>query len=231
MCATKRSALLVLPLILTACAAPYSETPVPSNFVVSKQLKLQTAEHWRIIADDVAKKIHDAYKATTPIFIKTSKSDSQFNRVFKQQLSAALVNYGLTVLLEPNNSFYELEIQTDLLKFSFERVKADTSMVPTSLATGVWSVDNTRIAPYITKRDHGLNDGGLAANEFYWSSTEFAQGAVPQREVVIHINLTNKAQYIISDTRTYYISDSDDALYRSPATTYRIPLTSQVTKD
>jgi len=229
--ATKRSAALVLPLLLAACAAPYSETPVPSNFVVSKQLKLQTAEHWRIIANDVAKKITDSYQASTPIWIKQDKTDSQFNRVFKQQLSAALVTRGLTILLEPNASFYELEIRTELLKFSADRIKADTSMVPTSLATGVWSVDNTRIAPYITKRDNGLTDGGLAANEFFWSSTEFAQGAVPQREVAIHINLTNKAQYIISDTRTYYISDTDDALYRTPATTYRIPLTSQLTKD
>jgi len=229
--ATKRFPVLVLPLFLAACSTPYSETPVPSNFVVSKQLKLQTAEHWQIIANDVAKKINDAYKASTPILIKTSKTDSQFNRVFKQQLSTALVNYGLIILIEPNGGFYELDIQTDLLKFSADRVKADTSMVPTSLATGVWSQDNTKIAPYITKRDNGLHDGGLAANEFYWSSTEFAQGSVPQREVAIHINLTNKAQYIISDTRTYYISDSDDSLYRAPATTYRIPLTSQVTKD
>jgi hypothetical protein len=229
--ATQRSAALILPLLLAACAAPYSETPVPSNFVVSKQLKLQTSEHWQIIADDVAKRISDVYQSSTPIWIKQDKTDSDFNRIFKQQLSTALVSRGLTILLEPNGSYYELDIQTSILRFAADRVKADTSMVPTALATGVWSVDHAKIAPYITRKDEGLTDGGLYANEFYWSSTNFAQGPVPQREIVIHSNLTNKSQYIISDTRSYYISDADDSLYQSPVTTYRIPLTSQLTKD
>jgi hypothetical protein len=224
MLATKLPALLLLPLLLGACAAPYSETPVPSNFLTSKQLKLQASEHWQVIANDVARKIADVYQTPTPIWIRPSSDGSLFNHVFRQQLSTALVKCGLTVLVEPSNSFYILDIQTQVLAFSENRIKTYANVTPAALATGVWSIDHANIYPFIARRD-GNNHDSVALNEFYWHGSEFADGEVPQREIVLSINLTNKAQYIISDTRSYYISDRDDALYRPTLPMRNIPIT------
>jgi hypothetical protein len=176
-----------------------------------------------VIANDVAQKIADVYQTPTPIWIKPSSDGSLFNHVFRQQLSTALVKCGLTVLVEPNNSFYLLDIQTQVLAFSDDRIKTLGHLAPAALATGVWSVDHAKIYPAIARHD-GVNDA-VRLNEFYWHGTEFAQGVVPQREIVVSVNLTNKAQYIISDTRSYYISDRDDALYRPTIPMRNIPIT------
>jgi hypothetical protein len=214
MLAAKLPAILLLPLLVAACAQPYSEVPVPSNFVTSKQLKLQSTGHWQIIAQDVAKNIADAYHSDAPIWFKPNPSASPFEQAFRQQLSTALNNHGLKVLMEPNDRFYQLDIDTQVLRFTGYRIKANPNRVPTSLQTGVSSLDHASINPFITRRD-GNNHDGIAINDFYWAGNEFAQGAVPQQEIVINTHLNNQKQYIISDSRAYYVGDADTALYQA----------------
>lgn len=55
MTAAKVISAIVGSLVLTGCAAPYTETPLATNFPTSKQPKLQAAAHWNVIANDVAK--------------------------------------------------------------------------------------------------------------------------------------------------------------------------------
>jgi hypothetical protein len=224
----KKLSFLFLPfLFTTGCTAPYSETPTASNFLSSKQLKLQATEHWQIIANDMAKNIAQSYannNIVIPILLKSSENESTFNRTLKHYLSTALVKNGLTVLIKPEGGFYELDVQTQVLRFNPKRLKANTNGVATTLATGVWSIDNAKVTPFVTRRD-GNSDDTTALNEFFWSDSMFSQGEVPQQEIIISTNLTNQKQYIISDMRSYYISDADSSLYQPEYTSYPISLT------
>jgi hypothetical protein len=214
MLAAKLPAILLLPLLVAACAQPYSEVPVPSNFVTSKQLKLQATDHWNIIAKDVAKNIADVYQSDTPIWIEPNHNASPFEQVFRQQLTTALNNHGLKVLIEPTDRFYQLNIDTQVLRFSADRIRANTNRVPTALSTGVWALDHARMNPVTTRRDGNFDDS-IAINDFYWAGNEFSQGEIPQQEIIINSRINNQQQYIISDTRSYYISDDDTSLYQT----------------
>lgn len=47
-----RSLVLAGSIFLAGCTAPFTEAPVATNFEASEQRKLQSAQHWQVIAED-----------------------------------------------------------------------------------------------------------------------------------------------------------------------------------
>lgn len=211
---------------LNGCASPYSEVPIASNFPTSKQLKLQSAHHWQVIADDLAQKLVHDLPINHPIFIEPSNPHTAFSDALTNQLMTSLSNKGITVLKEASDQYYLIDINIQLLKFAADRRQIAELTTASGLATGVWSVDKTRANIWTASQRDGIHDDRSALNDFYWHGSEFASGPTPQHELIITIGIGNETQYSTRKTASYYITDADLPLYQAekglPTRTIRV---------
>jgi len=207
--------------LLAACATPYSEAPIASNFETTKQLKLQAASHWNAIAGDAANSIANALKlgkgciAPTPecnmVFVREVKNPSAFAVAFRTQFITSLVNRGVNVAKVPAGSI-EIDFDIQPLKFSAER--RDGKFVSAAyIYAGLWAL-------------HGVwedvSEGGsvgLALGAFdmnRWMTSDLASGPTPQHEIIVTASASSAERYLGRVTNVYYLADTDGALYKSP---------------
>ncbi|MCM2288313.1 MAG: hypothetical protein NDI67_04725 [Sulfuritalea sp.] len=204
------AALLCLPL-LAACATPYSEAPLATNFPTSKQQKLQAAAHWNVIAGDVAKQISSGLKEKRPLFVNQSLVKTAFDRAFTNDLISALVAEGYTVMKSPDGAL-SVDVDTQAVRFSPNRPQYNHTGLATAVTAGVWAL-----------RDVSLDTAGqvlgagvavaAAADAYSWFRSEFASGQTPQTEIIVTTSVSDARQYLARRTSIYYVADSDSRMY------------------
>ena len=202
--------LLCLPLF-AACATPYSEAPLATNFPTNKQPKLQAAAHWNVIAGDVARQISVGLKDKRPLFVNQSSVKTAFDRAFTNDLISALVAGGHTVLKNPAGAL-SVDVDTQAVRFSPNRPQYNHGGVATAVTAGVWAL-----------RDVNLNTAGqvlgaavavgAAADAYSWFRAEFATGETPQTEIIITTSASDASQYLARSTSVYYVADTDRQMY------------------
>lgn len=210
---------LVVSALMAGCATPYSETPLATNFPTTKQQKLQAANHWNVIAGDVARQIASRLKDRQPLYVSQAAVKTPFDRVFMNSLVTALVAEGFTVQKSSIGAL-TVDVDTQAVKFSPDRPQPNFTGVPTALMTGVWA----------------LHEGGATAgaalyasvatvDALTWFRSEFSTGATPQTEIIITASVSDASQYLARSTTVYYVADTDDRLYQAPTPTATISLT------
>lgn len=202
-------------LMLGGCiTTPYSETPSATNFPTSSQEKLQAASHWNLISQDLFSKLQQqiAGKVNQPIYI-SADADSPFNQAVTAELITSFVNAGYQVMKSPENTLH-IAIDTQVVKFSPDRLQARQVGTLSTLATGLWVLTemNTRFSPA------GVATGAIFGSEAaaYFNSDK-ASGATPQTEIMINVRLVNAQQYLAATRATYYVADNDTKLYQMTA--------------
>lgn len=213
---TKRISAIACMLALTGCATPYSEVPVAKNFPTTAQEKLQAAAHWTLIANDLSKRIQTGITGKIDkeqALYVSSKDASAFNQAVVAELISSLVNDGYLVVKAPENTI-KVDVDTQVLEFSPNRLQEQKVGIPTAIATGLWAA--SEIGP-ITGA--GVVTGIIAGSEaLTYMNADRASGATPKSEVVVNASVSDATHYITVSRATYYVSDTDKWLYQAAQT-------------
>jgi len=213
----KRSIVLAtsLVILISGCATPYSEAPVPKNHLRTEQNKLQAAAHWKIIAEDLATSVLKNIDKSKVVYVNQPTVYSDFNEAMHSMLISAMVSKGITVVKSSATANLSIDMNAKALKFTKDR-GGDSVGQLTALAAGVWvlrSVLDT-LNPMNVIRTSTI---GLAAavDGYRFSDSQNSGGETPQNEIIVTITASDNKQYFSSISNVYYTSDNDELLYRS----------------
>lgn len=92
---------------LSACTQRFADTPSPTRFEASKQLKLQSASHWRAVAAEFAAQISADLRQkgiNQPLYVADVKAEYPFVEGFQELLASALVAQGWDLRTTPRSA-------------------------------------------------------------------------------------------------------------------------------
>lgn len=197
-------------LALTACGS--APIPVSSNFEYSVQKKVRSAGHWDLLANDVVAQTLETLKKTgvpanTSVYVKLPHHPSAFDRGFREFVMTKLVQSGITVLHNANDTDLQLTYGTQLVVHKSER----PHFIPgqfTMLAGGLMAV-------YGLRGEH--LDARLAATLGLAGAADFANsinsGGPTHTEVILTTSVSRGNQYLARKTDVYYLEDVDAPLF------------------
>ncbi|WP_119155197.1 hypothetical protein [Caldimonas tepidiphila] len=215
---TRLTGMLAVAALAAGCAAPYSETPIATNFGTTKQQKLQAAAHWNVIAKDLARQLTDKLPANSRLHVRTSApiEGSAFERAFAVQLTTALVQSGHQVLKAPDAGVLLVEVDTQAVPFSPSRAKYHAAGQLTALGTGLYALYE------VAERASAGVAAALAVlvhDSLQASGSELASGDTPQTEIIVTASISDTSKYLARITTAYYVADKDRTLYESQSQT------------
>jgi len=204
-------------LVLSGCMTPYSEAPIPTNFPHTEQSKLQAAMHWESIVNHLAKTIVEQAGDKKTIYINEPTEKTKFNKALHTLLLSALVKHGVTVAKFSAAADINMDINTQVLKFTKDRAPFRNSFgLPTALAVGAWAMSGVAAANTATTTAGVATGAGVIGIDAYnWFESKYAAGEIPQNEIIVTVTASNNSVYFGSVSTIYYIADSDASLYAS----------------
>ena len=197
--------------------ASHNEVPVSANFPTSTQLKLQAAQHWSNIADDTGKAIATLLskgslcvrgtRTCQAVFINPPAHNTEFSRIFHNQLITTMVTSGLNVSKGPESAVL-IDIDVQPVVFAINRPQYRHAGTASELGPGIWALrDVATMSPGNPKNQTADPDA------LHWFRTEFASGRTPQMEIVVTVSASDKTRYLARTTNVYYVTDGDKRLY------------------
>lgn len=178
---------------LSGCAAPPQDLPVPAAHAPSTQKTVAAAQHWDMLAADVAAQVADRLRewpaGEHPIDVVLVEGDSGFGRGFTQLVVTRLVERGVAVTTD--KAPLQLRVFTQL-------VQHHAGAAPVS--QGPWVADGVR------------PDRVPAA----WPTPDVAGGAL-RTEVLVTTSLEREQRILVRTSGVVSIAQDDAALYQSRA--------------
>lgn len=196
------------------CTTPYSEAPVAVNFKTTEQDKLQAAQHWNVVATDIAAAVAKntgKYRAVS----LAPAPNSSFGRAFHELLLTRLVAAGVPLVKTGAAADAVLAIDTQLLEFRADRpVRTDVGLL-TALTAGVWAVQawGPEGAWATSQVLGGATALAATADALSWWRSKYPHGGTPQSELIVNASLTEGERYVARASSVYYLADVDAALY------------------
>lgn len=195
---------------------PYSEVPIAANFKTSSQEKLQAAGHWSLISEDLSKKLQEnmAQKVdkTNAIYISATNY-APFNQAVVDELISSLISSGYNIVKRPNDAI-KIDVNTQVLQFSPNRLQAKSIGIPTLITTGLWTS-----AEIGSITGAGVATAAIAGSEaLAYMNSDRASGPTPKTEIIVDITVSNEINYIAKSRGTYYVADTDTWLYQAAQT-------------
>ncbi|MEF8700132.1 MAG: hypothetical protein V5B32_00605 [Candidatus Accumulibacter sp. UW26] len=207
---------------LVACATPYSEAPIATSFTTTRQLKLQAGSHWNAIAEHAAGSLMESLRlgkgCIAPqlecerIYVRGPAQPSDFAQAFRTQFITSLVKSGVTVARNPGGAI-EVDFDIQVVKFSPHRPDG-TFNSATVIFGGLWALEGL----WVHTSPGAAGALALAAFDANrWLTSELAAGPIPQHEVIVTVSASDATRYLGRTTNVYYVADTDQMLYRTPA--------------
>ena len=178
--------ILFLIMTLAGCATPSSETPTAMS-------------HHHITGKTPGRKV----SKQQPLYVSAT-DDTPFNQAAVGELIASLVSNGYTVV-KTRGTTINVEINTQVLRFSLDRLQARQVGALSALATGLWAL--TELNASITPA--GVATGVIFAGDAqaYFNSDK-ASGPTPQTEIIINATVSDNSRYLAVSRATYYATAS-----------------------
>jgi len=196
------SALVVL---LAGCST--AQVPYTENFPASHQKVARAANHWDILADDVAAQTVAAIGTQKTIYIAEPTEDTDFNRAFRNFLITRMVNKSIPVSNQRIGAI-EVQYETQVVMHNSER-RAYQPGTLTMLAAGLLVAYNV---PHWT---HGSDKAaafmGAAVGADAVVSTD--AGSPTKTELVVTTSAIENGRYLVRKTDIYYIDPKDVPLF------------------
>lgn len=207
--ALKTAMTLAAGILLAGCASRYTPTPLPGNFPIAKQAKLQAAGHWGAIVEDIEKQVAAELKKSPPrpVFIAEPRDPSPFQRALATQLTTSLVNDGHAVSRSPAGSL-KVDLDVQALTFSADRPQYRAHGQVATLASGIWTVRQSE-APVTL--EVSAASGPLDTRDA--AGAQFAPGQTPRTEIIVTVSVSDQYRYVARNTSAYYVADTDRVLY------------------
>lgn len=200
--------LLILCLGLGACA---SQVPVATTYPVSFQRKMQAAEHWDILAADVANRLRDSLligpnlsrqqpKYSIALHVQPPQYNSEFGVAFHNLLITHLLEQGFLVSENPSDGCYEVTYGIQVVTHKDRGFIRPTPGLFTALTGSV-----------LVLRATGDNNPATAAM-LGAVGLDIATGYLtdnPNSEIIVTTSVMNGARYITRLRDIYYVSDNN----------------------
>jgi hypothetical protein len=207
--------LLAGSVVLGGCVAPHSETPIATNFASQKQLKMQSASHWQLIARDAAAQLIAALPEKHPLHVRQPDAQSPFEKAFAGHLIGELHAAGYPVMkVADRPGTLQVDVSATPVLFSRDRLQGKRVGRWTALTGGLWVLREIYddVSP-----GAAMMAGAVTLDAMEWFRSEFASGPTPQTELIVTASVSGAERYYARVTGAYYTTDSDWELYSGPA--------------
>ncbi len=197
-------------LLLAGCS---SQIPYATTYKMTGQHKMQAAEHWNILAADVADRVRAALDDRVElrllaVDVSTDQEQGPFHKVFKELLVSQLVQRGVQVPERQENQL-ELVYSVQVLRHNGRFQRPPPGLL-TLLGAGV-AVSRDITTEFI----YGAAGAGLLLDVAAGHLTSHSD-----QEVVITTRLVWKNRYVVHASDIYYINDADNLHYGEPLAPY-----------
>ncbi|MBN8475459.1 hypothetical protein [Sulfuritalea sp.] len=208
------TALLCIP-ALVGCSQ-LAGMPSAEPFPDATLRKAKSAEHWNIIAGDVA--VQTTGLRSRPelqgkaLYVSPSGDNSDFSRGFHSMLISKLVNGGLNVATRPEGAVqvtYEAQVVRHLAgqgDYQPGSVAALAGGIIVAREIAVGGASSTAKAVGVAALVAGADL--LAANARLHSATN--------TEVIVTTSLVDNNRYLMRKTDVYYIEDAEGIMFEAP---------------
>lgn len=208
------AALLCLPLF--ASCSQLAGVPSAEPFPDATLRKAKSAEHWNVIAGDVATQtagLRDRPELQgKPLYVSPSGDNSDFSRGFQTMLISKLVNSGLNVATKPEGAVevkYEAQVVRHLAgqgdyQPGTVAALAGGILVARQIAVGGASPTDKAVGATALVAGAEL----LAANAKLHSATN--------TEVIITTSLIDNSRFLMRKTDVYYVEDAEGVMFEAP---------------
>ena len=211
------AALLCLPLF--AGCSQLAGVPSADPFSDTSLRKAKSAEHWNVIAGDVAAQtvgLKDRPEIQgKPLYVSPSGDNSDFSRGFQTMLISKLVNSGLPVATKPGGAVevkYEAQVVRHLagqgdVQPGTVAALAGGILVARRIAVG--AIDGASYGTTAVKTAALIVGADLlAANAKLRSATN--------TEVIITTSLIDNNRFLMRKTDVYYVEDAEGVMFEAP---------------
>lgn len=223
------SALLILP-FLFGC---YTQTPKPMGYPYSTQQKMQSAYHWKVLAEDVANQIRESMKTggylNYPVYVQPACNapkwpcdahrETPFGEGFYDLLTTELLKTGMKISTQESGAFV---VATKVQVLYHEDGRRTRTAAP-GFVTGTaalatfwgWIIRDAR--DYGSASREALAIGGAAVTgAAIYDAVSGMFETLPHTEVLITTSIKDYNKYVMRKTDIYYINDLDYWHYQNP---------------
>lgn len=221
---TRTVSLLAGCIFLAGCTAPFTEAPKATKFKATEQRKLQSAYHWKVIADDAAAQLLAQLETTLctrhqsvctrglhegrKLYIKQRYEDTQFQRAFKQSLMTALIAANVfRITKNPNDSdVLIIDVNTEYVRWA-DRARRDPMLGEMStLTSGLWVLRHVyrNVSP-----GAAMVGAGMSIDAYFAANPKLARGPRPKHELVVSVSASDDQYYYANTNNVYYTTEKD----------------------
>lgn len=202
------AALTASAILLAGCAAPYSEAPTATNFKNENQKKLQSASHWKLIAEDTsAQLVNGLPNKAQALYVVQDEKQSPFQKAFNEQLISSLIAAGYPVMKNPNQGYtLTVDVKVDPVRFSEHSKRTPMVGEATTLAGGLWVLRNI----YSNTSAGAAMMGAAVSYDIYnYLNSENSNGKTPKTELLVTTTVSDKNRFYVNTSNVYYTTASD----------------------
>ena len=183
--------LLGFAIFLSGC----SPLPEAANINTSPQSKLQSAQHWGIVARHISSRLIEHSDAgQKSIYINENNLDTEFSHIFSKQLVSELVSNKVNLKLSPSKESLELLIEVDAIRHPNDRDGSRISW--TAVYANAWLIGSLKEHAAL-----GLVPTAIAADHVNSIASR------TNTEIVITTKLIDQNNIHFSESNVYYITD------------------------
>ncbi len=207
-------------IIVASGCSNLSGRPPVGGIKTDEQLKLSSAAHWGVIANDIAEQVHSklsssAY-AKSPIWIPTLQSDPVFHRAIAYQLRSALLSRGFRISTDKKYALTLRLATEEVSHYAPKTQLGNQNYRPGTLTMIGAGVLVLREVQKIVK-DLGISAVvGLGATEFGLTKI------TPTTELLISTSIEDNGEYLMHKSDVYYVDQVNAGLYSESGTNFRV---------
>lgn len=196
---------LVAALVAVTLSGCASQLPWASSYPMKRQYKMQSAQHWDVLAEDVAGKVRKALDDRVELRLLAidvePEQEGPFHDVFKELLQSQLVSRGIQVPEKRENQL-KLKYKVQVVKHG-SRFQRPPPGALTAIGAGV-SVARDLTNAFL----YGASGAGLLLDVGIGHLQSHSN-----HEIVITTQLVWRNRYVIHTSDIYYINDADNMQY------------------
>lgn len=194
--------------VLAGCAQ-LQGLPSAESFESASLKKAKSAQHWDVIASDVAAQTKASVPGKTLYVDDADGGD--FSRGFRSFLITRLVNGGAQVSIKPEGAL-KVSYETQVVRHNDDRNDLPRPGQITALAGGIYVAREISLGHTSTSS----KVGGIAAlTAIADLGGAYAKLHSPTNtEVIVTTSITDGGKYLMRKTDVYYVEDAEGAMFQ-----------------
>ena len=204
-------------LTLVAGCSQLAGVPSAQSFPDATLRIAKSAEHWNVIAGDVAVQtagLRDRPELQgKPLYVSPSGDNSDFSRGFQTMLISRLVNIGMDVATTPEGAV-EVKYEAQVVRHLAGQGDYQPGTVA-ALAGGILVARQILLNTSGTGKAVGVTAMVAGAD---LANAEVRLHSPTNTEVIITTSLVADNRYLMRKTDVYYVEDAEGVMFQAPQT-------------